>query len=154
MGAGLDGGRGNVVLSLGYLNREAVYQIRGPASVTPGNSSFSTPARFDATGGQVQFGPTGNLVAPYQGFDFNPQNLYQSPQTRWNATALAKYAINDSVEAYSRFIYSNSHSAPQLASSLIAANNLEIQLNNPFLNAQASTYISTRASALRPPGSR
>lgn len=150
MGAGLDDGRGNVVLSVGYLNREAVYQVRGPASVTPGASSFSTPARFDATGGQVQFGPTGDLVAPYQGFDFNPQNLYQSPQTRWNATALAKYSFNDNVEAYSRFIYNNSHSAPQLASSLIAANRLEIQLNNPFLNAQASNYISTRGTAPAP----
>ncbi|MEQ1780140.1 MAG: TonB-dependent receptor [Hyphomonadaceae bacterium] len=146
MGSSLDDGRGSVVFSLGYLNREAVYQIRGPASLTPGNSSFSTPARFDAAGGQVQFGPTGDLVAPYQGFNFNPQNLYQSPQRRWNGTVLAKYDFNDSVEAYARFIYNNSQSAPQLASSLIAGNNLEIQLNNPFLNAQASNYIATHAS--------
>jgi len=146
VGAGLDDGRGNVVLSVGYLNREPVYQVRGPASLTPGNSSFSTPARFDAVGGQVQFGPTGDLVAPYQGFDFNPQNFYQTPQRRWNATALAKYDVNDSVEAYARFIYNNSQSDPQLASSLIAANTLEIQLNNPFLNAQASNYIATHAT--------
>lgn len=147
LGSGFDDGRGNVVLSVGYLNREPVYQVRGPASLTPGASSFSTPARFDAVGGQVQFADNGDLVAPYQGFDFNPQNFYQTPQRRWNATVLGKYDINDSVEAYARFLYNNSQSAPQLASSLIAANTLEIQLNNPFLNAQASNYIATHATA-------
>ena len=65
--------------------------------------------------GDAQFANNGDLVAFYQGFDFNPQNLYQSPQKRWTATALAKYALNDNVEAYSRFIYSGSTSAPQLA---------------------------------------
>lgn len=150
LGSGFDDGRGNVVLSIGYLNREPVYQVRGPASLTPGNSSFSTPARFDAAGGQVQFAANGDLVDPYQGFDFNPQNFYQTPQTRWNAMALGKYDINDNVEAYARFIYNNSQSAPQLASSLIGARNLQIQLNNPFLNAQASNYIATHASAPAP----
>ncbi|HVY88901.1 MAG TPA: TonB-dependent receptor [Hyphomonadaceae bacterium] len=143
MGAGFDGGKGNVALSIGYANKEAVYQTRGPGSATPGASSTTDPTGIDsAVGARTQIDPTGNLVPFYHGFDFNPQNLYQTPQTRWNATALAKYAINDHVEAYSRFIYSNSESAPQLASSGTFGFSFAVPLNNPFLTTQASNYLA------------
>lgn len=144
MGAGFDDGRGNVVLSVGYANKEAVYQTRGPGSATPGGSFTTNPTATDAPGplGDAQFDANGNLVAFYQGFDFNPQNLYQTPQERWNATALAKYAFDDHVEAYSRFIYSASTSAPQLASSGTFGFSFEVPLTNPFLTAQASNYFA------------
>lgn len=143
IGAGFDDGRGNVVLSLGYANREAVYQTRGPGAATPGASSTANPAGIDsATGARTQFDANGNLVPFYLGFDFNPQNLYQSPQERWNAVALAKYALNDHVEAYSRFIYSGSTSAPQLASSGTFGFSFDVPLTNPFLNAQARQYLA------------
>ncbi len=143
VGAGFDDGRGNVALSVGYLNKEAVYQVRGPASATPGASSTTTPVAIDsATGPRTQISATGTLVPFYQGFDFNPQNLYQSPQTRWNATALAKYDINDHVEAYGRFIFANSVSAPQLASSGTFGRTFSVPLNNPFLSAQASANLA------------
>jgi len=142
LGAGFDDGRGNVVLSMGYANKEPVYQTRGPGSATPGASSTTVPTAIDSsTGGRTQISATGTLVPFYQGFDFNPQNLYQSPQTRWNAMALAKYAVNDHVEAYSRFIYSNSESSPQLASSGTFGFSFAIPVNNPFLSAQAATYL-------------
>lgn len=143
IGAGFDDGRGNVVLSVGYAEKEAVYQTRPPGSATPGASSTTNPAAIDsAVGGRTQFSATGNLVPFYQGFDFNPQNLYQTPQERWTATALAKYQLNDHVEAYSRFIYSGSTSAPQLASSGTFGFSFEVPLTNPFLSTQASTYLA------------
>lgn len=138
IGAGFDDGRGNVVLSVGYLNKEPVFQTRGPGAVPPGLSSTTDPAAIDsAVGARTQFGPTGALVPFYQGFNFNPQNLYQTPQTRWNAVALAKYEFNDNIEAYSRFIYSNSLSAPNLASSGTFGFFFGIPVNNPFLTPQA-----------------
>lgn len=144
IGAGFDDGRGNVVLSIGYANKESVYQTRGPGSATPGNSFTTNPTATDAPGplGDAQFDNNGNLVPFYQGFDFNPQNLYQSPQKRWNAAALAKYAFNDDIEAYSRFIYSGSTSSPQLASSGTFGFSFEVPLDNPFLSPQASNYFA------------
>jgi outer membrane receptor protein involved in Fe transport len=143
LGAGFDDGRGNVVLSLGYLNKEPVYQTRPPGSSTPGASTTTNPSAIDsASGPQTQFTDTGQLVPFYQGFDFNPQNLYQSPQTRWNAMALAKYEFNDSVEAYARFIYSDSVSKPQLASSGTFGFPFAIPLDSPFLTPQASAYLA------------
>jgi iron complex outermembrane recepter protein len=143
LGAAFDDGRGNVVFSMGYLNREPVFQTRGPGSATPGSSSTTTPAAIDTGGaaGRVQFSATGNLVPFYQGFDFNPQNYYQTPQKRWNATALAKYKLNDQVEAYSRFIYAKSSASPQIASSGTFGFSFEVPLTSPFLNAQAAGVL-------------
>jgi outer membrane receptor protein involved in Fe transport len=148
IGAGFDDGRGNVVLSVGYMNKEAVYQTRPPGSSTPGASSTTNPAAVDVGGPLAprgQFAANGDFVAFYQGFDFNPQNLYQTPQERWNAVALAKYAFDDNLEAYSRFIYSGSTSSPQLASSGTFGFSFEIPLTNPFLSAQAANYFSANA---------
>ncbi|MGH6950187.1 MAG: TonB-dependent receptor plug domain-containing protein, partial [Vitreimonas sp.] len=134
MGASFDNGRGNVALSLGWLDREPVYQIKGPAALAPGASSTTVPAAFDVPIiGRQQVDANGNLVPFFQGFDFNGQNLYQSPQQRWNATAIGRYDINDGLEAYTRFIFSSSTSAPQVASSGTFGLSFEIPENNPFL---------------------
>lgn len=144
LGASLDGGRGNVALSLSWLDREAVYQVLGAAALAPGASSTTVPAAFDfADSTRVQLDAGGNLVPFYQGFDFNGQNLYQQPQQRWGATALASYEINDNVEAYARFIYTDSTSAPQIASTGTFGFSFEIPLDNPFLSAQASTALAS-----------
>ncbi len=146
IGASFDNGRGNAVLSLGYLDREAVYQVNGAAALAPGRSSFSTPAAFDnAIGPRTQLDSNGELGngQPYQFFDFNGQNLYQSPTQRWNATALARYEITPNVEAYSRLIYAHSVVDSQLASSAIFGDEIEVPLANPFLTAQASNYLAT-----------
>jgi outer membrane receptor protein involved in Fe transport len=134
LGANFDDGRGNVVLSMNWLDREEVYQIKGPAALTPGASSTTTPSAFDfEVGPRQQVTATGELVDFYQGFDFNGQNLYQQPQQRWGATALASYEINESVEAYGRFMFQSSTSAPQLASSGTFGFSFEVPVDNPFL---------------------
>ena len=143
VGSSLADGRGNVALSVGYLNQEPVYQTIPPGSSTPGASTTTLPIAVDSTnGGRTQIDANGNLVPFYQGFDFNPQNLFQSPQERWTATALANYELNDNIEAYSRFIYSSSTTAPQLASSGTFGFTFAVPLDNPFLTSQASQYLA------------
>ena len=155
MGAGFDDGRGNVVLSIGYLNREADLSGARPGlDRRRAQLVLLDAAAFDcAVAGARQVNATGDLVAPYQGFDFNPQNLYQTPQTRWNVTALAKYEVNDYVEAYAPLhLHPTRPSAPQLASSRIFGDTLEVQLDNPFLHARrATTSPPTRPSRQRAP---
>ncbi|MBI1360188.1 MAG: TonB-dependent receptor [Alphaproteobacteria bacterium] len=155
-GAGFDDGRGNVVLNLGYTNREPVYQTRFPASATPGGSSFTTPPYIDGIAGKPQIQADGSLaptaaggtgtVVPLKTFDYNPYNLYQTPNTKWNATVLAKYKFTDHIEGYSHFIYQNSSSNAILAPSLLQDNTLEIPLSNPFLTPQASNYLATNGT--------
>lgn len=143
MGASFDNGRGNVALSVGWLDREPVYQVDGPAALAPGASSTTTPMGVDSeVGARTQFDDAGNLVPFYQGFDFNGQNLYQAPQQRWNAMAIGRYEVNDNLEAYSRFLYNSSTSAPQLASSGTFGATFAVQLDSPFLSPQASQYLA------------
>jgi outer membrane receptor protein involved in Fe transport len=148
MGANLADNRGNVVLNVGYLNSEAVYQTRGPAAKTPGASSTTVPAAIDSlVGARRQFDAAGALVPFYQGFNFNPYNLYQTPQRRWTATAIANYQITPDIEAYTRFIFANSNSAPQIAPSGTFGFSFEVPLDsigydNPFLTPAASTYLA------------
>jgi iron complex outermembrane recepter protein len=143
MGANFDDNRGNVTLNVSYLNREQVGQSRGPATLTPGASSTTTPVAVDsAEGDRTQVSDSGELVPFYHGFDFNPQNLYQAPQERWGATALAHYDLNENLQAYSRFIFAQSITAPALASSGTFGNAYAVPLDSPFLTAQARDYLA------------
>jgi|CXWL01.1.fsa_nt_gi outer membrane receptor protein involved in Fe transport len=143
LGAALDEGRGNVVLNIGYLDKPPVYQTFSPGSDTPGASTTTIPTAIDsAVGDRSQVAPNGDLVPFYQGFDFNPQNLYQTPQQRWTALALGSYEINENVEAYARALYSNSRSAPQLASSGTFGFEFAVPLDNPFLSPAAVSYLT------------
>lgn len=149
MGSNFADGRGNVTLHVNYLNREAVGQARGPATLTPGASATTTPAGIEtALGDFSQVAENGDIVPFYQGFDFNPQNLYQSPQRRFGATALARYEINEDIEAYSRFIFSSTDVLPALASSGTFGFQYSVPLDSPFLTAQASQYLADNSTVL------
>ncbi|MDX2275267.1 MAG: TonB-dependent receptor [Hyphomonadaceae bacterium] len=157
MGSSFDDGRGNAALSVGWLNREAVYQINGPAALAPGASSTTTPTAFDTDipfsvdNARGQIDANGNIVGFYQGFDFNGQNLYQQPQERWQATAIASYEINPNVEAYSRFSFMSQTAAPQIASSGTFGFSFDVPLNNPFLTDQAEAYLRSREPVIACP---
>ena len=118
MGAGFDDGRGNVVLQrrLRSTRKPSIRPVRR-APLRRARPSRPHPAGVDtARSARARSSRRRQLVPFYQGFDFNPQNLYQTPQTRWNATALAKYDINRCRGLFALHL-SNSSSAPQLASS-------------------------------------
>ncbi|TPW07750.1 MAG: TonB-dependent receptor plug domain protein [Alphaproteobacteria bacterium] len=152
LGAELDNGRGNVALYIGHLDQDQVNQdARSYGAValdsdtgTPGGSSNSIPSVIDSGGGQVQVNPgaaTG-LSSTITPFNFNPQNLYQGPQNRWQGLALARYEINDLVEAYGRFLFSSSTTAPALASTATFGFTFEIPVDNPFLSAAQSSFLA------------
>src|SRR5262249_6400635 len=160
-------GKGNVSLDVSWMDRQPVFQVKGPAALAPGASSFSTPAAFDnidptpngntnnsaaeGTGNRTQLDANGNLAGdgvtpgtgiPYQAFDFNGQNLYQQPQTRWTATALAHYDLTPNVQAYARLIYNHSSATTQLASTPVGVK-FDIPLDNAFLTPEAANYLAT-----------
>ncbi|MGB3721511.1 MAG: TonB-dependent receptor plug domain-containing protein, partial [Pacificimonas sp.] len=87
LGANFDDGRGNAVVSIGYTNRDAVFQGDRPfgfenissISGNPGGSGTTIPTNFfglsgifDGTG-TLQVSPDGEELQPfYQPFNFNP----------------------------------------------------------------------------------
>jgi iron complex outermembrane recepter protein len=123
----------------------------GPSAVAVGGSSTTVPTRVAIAGGVAlgQFRNDGSLGANCSVFNFNPFNFYQTPQERYGATALARYEINDHVEAYARFGYSGTNVKQQIAPSGVFGDTFFVPLANPFLSGQARQFIIDRANAGR-----
>ncbi|MEL7450403.1 MAG: TonB-dependent receptor, partial [Pseudomonadota bacterium] len=146
---------------------------RPPADCT-GNTEFTTahetgvgsttaiPATLNLrSGNSYQFRDNGDLI---QGecarFNFNPFNYYQTPQDRWQATAIARYNVTDSIEAYARTSFSSNRSDFQIAPSGTFGTAFEIPIMNPFfndaarqtilddLNGGAATFVSDTTQAI------
>lgn len=145
IGANLEGGRGNVVLSVGYQQSDPIYQGArdfsnfGYDSTTggPGGSGTSVPTRLSVNGqGSRQIDPTTGNFNPgtaFTSFNFNPFNIFNTPFRRYNIYAAGRYEINDAVEVYTRGLYSKNVVSTIIAPS--GAFGLPVQLNisNPFL---------------------
>ena len=163
IGANFDDGRGNVVLALGYQERDPVYQgarafsngsigsfdglIGGSTTTVPSAFSFACAGISQATQGRdcpqdgVNF--SGNKqIDPTSGaadlnnfglFNFNPFNILQTPYERFNVYAAGRYEITDAIEVYSRALFSKNLVSTIIAPSGSFGSPQTIGLNNPFL---------------------
>jgi len=150
--------RGNAVLSVGYQEADPVYQgdrdisIFGIGSASTGSqagrasgSSFtSVPATFSFASGDFQINPTGTALVPqYQGFNFNPFNIFQTPFKRHNVYGAASYDITDSIEVYGRALFSKNTVSTIIAPSGIFGEALTVPANNPFLPTAIRDQLCT-----------
>ena len=159
MGANLDGGRGNVVLSIGKTTVDPVtqgsrpYGVSGINSVTgkPSGSDTGLPATFmigeaDGVKGQLnglwQMDPaSGKLIQPSVPYNTNPVNYYQTGMERTQATSLANYKINDHVEAYAEVFYTVSKVSSTLAQTGTFQNDFDVPIGNPYIPDGARQQI-------------
>jgi len=161
VGANFDDGRGNAVLSLGYQEADPVYQGDRDVSLfgidsysgTLGGSGTGVPARLSGTrpliagtstpstdptvanGGVRQVNAQGQAVATFAPFNFNPYNIFQTPFERYNIFAQANYQITDSVEVYTRGMFSKNNVKTIIAPSGSFGGTIDVNLNNPYLPA-------------------
>jgi outer membrane receptor protein involved in Fe transport len=157
VGANFDDGRGNAVLSLGYQNADPVYQgardfSRNNYTSTSGavgGSGTTVPTRFTLAGlagrgnpgfqsGNFQINPTtGSLQQPVVPFNFNPYNVFQTPFERFNIYGAGHYDVSDSVQVYTRGMFSKNTVSTIIAPSGVFGSNLAIPFSNPYLPAAA-----------------
>lgn len=159
IGANFDDGRGNAVLSIGYQTADAVYQgARGFSDNTLDSysdtflgSGTSVPSRFGGTrpliagtntpntdptvanGGVRQVNAAGQAVGTFATYNFNPFNIFQTPFERYNIYGQANYEVSDSVEVYTRGMFSKNKVSTIIAPSGSFGGTVPINLNNPFL---------------------
>lgn len=139
------GDRGNFVLSAGYTKREGVHYAARPRYdraldsgdlVTDAGSSNTNPTVFDLpSGDELQVDAAGNLVPIYKLYDYQPVNYAQTPLTRYNLMALARYQITDGIEFFARGSYTNAKVSALLAPTATAGYTFDISPENPFLTA-------------------
>jgi iron complex outermembrane recepter protein len=160
IGAGLADGRGNVALSVGNTETQALRQDarriglsalsstnglpQGSGTTVP--STFQVPAVAGVTpnplAGTTQIDPaTGRLVPVFNTFNFNPDNFYVTPLDRMQASAIGNYVINNHVEAYAQVFYTRSDVRQQLASSGTFLNVFNVPIGNPFIPEAARAQI-------------
>ncbi|WP_112381620.1 TonB-dependent receptor domain-containing protein [Sphingomonas carotinifaciens] len=143
VGANIDDGRGNAVLSIGYQEADPVYQgdrSFGEVAIDSytggaGGSGTAVPGRFSVPGqGTLQLDPaTNSLVPTYAPFNYNPYNIYQTPFKRFNIFGKANYKVSEGLEFYSQALFSKNTVSTIIAPSGTFGNVLTIPISNPFL---------------------
>ncbi|MDR7050659.1 outer membrane receptor protein involved in Fe transport [Duganella sp. 3397] len=162
MGASLDEGRGNVVLSIGKTSADPVTQGSRPYGVTslssvtgrPTGSSTTVPSGFavsqgpGGTGtlsGNWQIDPaSGRLVQPLVQYNTNPLNYYATGLERTQATSLANYRVNDHADVYAELFYTTSKVGSTLAETGTFGNVFNVPIGNPYIPAAARQQICER----------
>jgi iron complex outermembrane recepter protein len=164
LGANFDDGRGNVVLGLGYTDTEALNQDRrsfGVAALStvngqPQGSQTAVPSFLigpsitgvtSATLGAVYDPGLGQFRTPTQGdlYNFNPDNLYQTPLERYNIFAQGRYEISEAVEAYANAMFTRNKVVSLAAPSGSFTNPYRLPISNPYLTAAARAQLCTTA---------
>lgn len=165
VGANLADGRGNVVLGIGYGNRNPLFTTerdiaRVPISSVNGlynGSTGAVPAIFQSslasltlpnglptTGlGAVIDPATGRFRAATQNdlFNTNIGTYFLTPLERFNVYAAGRYEISDAIEFYSTALYARNKATLALAASGTFGNAYDLPLNNPYLPAGARAQL-------------
>ncbi|MEG8049673.1 TonB-dependent receptor [Sphingomonas aurantiaca] len=145
IGANFDDGRGNAVFSVGYQQSDAVYQGERDYSIqnydsfsgATSGSGTTTPSVL-TLGGRRQINPTtGALTTPVVPFNFNPYNIFQTPFERFNMYGAGHYDVSDTVEVYTRGLFSKNTVETIVAPSGVFGSQVVIPLSNPYLPAAA-----------------
>lgn len=166
-GSSTPDGRGNVTGYLGYRSNDAVLQRDYDYSACAlGNSSAAArPYSFSGQhwncGGSATAFPglftpdfvanfytidqgTGNFV-PFDFtndvYNYGPLNYYQRPDERYTGGFFARYDINDRIEAYGSFMFSDYRSVAQIAPSGNFFVTNEINCGNPLLTPGNAAII-------------
>ncbi len=174
VGANFDDGRGNAVLSVGYQESDPVYQGDRDFSTfgidsytgTLGGSGTTVPARVSGTrglvagvpdtnganlnGGTRQVNALGQAVGTFAFFNFNPYNIFQTPFKRHNIFAQANYKVSDSVEVYTRGLFSKNTIDTIIAPSGSFNQAVTMNLNNPYLPSTLRNQFCAFNTAVAP----
>ena len=153
MGRSLGDGRGNVTVYGTYRDIKALLQVdRDYSSCALSNDLTSCSG--SATQPQGTFSDFGALKAQdLEGFDYKvegdrfvpregtlynygPSNYFQRPDERWTAGVLARYDLNERVEAYTELMFMDDRSVAQIAPSGAFFNTETLGCGNPFLSQQ------------------
>lgn len=152
MGADLDDGRGNAVLSLGFQSTDPVYQgdrefsefvhfywngARGGSGLGSFNTRIGNVNPTGTADGNLSLGGVQDdrtFAAAFTPYNYGPSNVFQTPFERFNIFSSVNYEITDSIEAYSRAIYSQNVVNTLIAPSGSFGDSVSISLNHPFLS--------------------
>ncbi len=127
----------------GVINTTAPFVQTG---TTEGGIPILAPVVGGANNNGVkQINPTTGFTSPTTAlFNYNPYNIFQTPFTRYNIFAQAKYQVNDAIEFYTRGMFSKNTVETIIAPSGSFGSTVTIPLSNPFLPAGLRSQFCAR----------
>jgi outer membrane receptor protein involved in Fe transport len=145
------------VVGSGSIPDGAFYVASGPNAFggpcyhytgTPDTLTNFGRYQFNTSGTYTCSTATSTAPAPGSTFNFNPQQLNQTEQTRYNFGASGHYEINKGLDLYSRVMYSNNRINTAIASTPTSFFDFKVNGDNPFLSAaQKDLLFGTPAPA-------
>lgn len=162
IGANFADERGNVVLGLGYSNRDPLLhtsrnisafpvssttglfagsQAAVPVFVTsPGNAALGLPA---SSFGAVYDPALGRLRAASAAdtYNTNINTYFVTPLERYSVFGAGRYEVTPGIEVYMQGMFARTDARIQLASSATFTNTYQLSLNNPYLNAATRSQL-------------
>jgi iron complex outermembrane recepter protein len=157
IGADFDGGRGNVVLNIGYTKTEAVLQgdrsigrvslssvtglPQGSATAVPASIAFPFSGGVNAAGNGFNVGDD-----QLNDFNFNPLNLFQTPFERFSIFGKAHYEVNKNVEFFTSALFSKTTTEQNIAPTGTFFTTFQVPLNNPFLSTAQRNQLCLSSS--------
>lgn len=159
--------RGNIVLGLGYTKSKPLLHTARDISAFPISSAtglfsgatnaqvtiFASPTNAAlglpaSSFGAVVNPTTGLLQAATAADTYNTNNgtYFQTPLTRYNAYAAARYNVTDGIELYSTAMFTRNEVRLQLAPSGTFGNTYQLALNNPYLTDGIRNQLCTARS--------
>ncbi|MEP2726762.1 TonB-dependent receptor [Roseibium sp.] len=150
VGGNFADGRGNAVFAVGYTDRQAVTQgdrsfgVNNISSFTgaAGGSSTAVPSVIQVPGLSPLLQVSGDSLIPfYQPFNFNPQNLYQTPVEQYRLYGASRFEVSDALEVFAEGMFVQNSTETNVASSGTFGNVLETPLSNPFLGSGIRNQI-------------
>ena len=161
MGAELDDGKGNAVLSIGYQDTQEILQGDrdfsenvlfyfngaiggsglGPLNTRIGNVNPTGADNSNLSLGAVQ--PDRTFGSAFTPFNYAPFNTLQTPFKRYNIYAAADYEIKEGLEIYTRGLFSKQTVSTIIAPSGAFGDSVTVSLNHPFLSdAQRNAFCA------------
>jgi iron complex outermembrane receptor protein len=81
------------------------------------------------------------LTSTVTPFNFNPYNIFQTPFERFNMYGAGHYAVSDTVEVYTRGLFSKNTVNTIIAPSGVFNSSIVVPLSNPYLPAAARSQF-------------
>ncbi|HWA31472.1 MAG TPA: TonB-dependent receptor [Rhizomicrobium sp.] len=139
-----NGAGGFIVQGSGSVPQGAFYVASGPNAF--GGPCYHYTGTPDALTnfGRYEFNTSGTYTcstltstnpSPDSTFNYNPQQLNQTEQQRYNFGASGHYEINKAVDLYARMMYSNNRINTAIASTPTSYFSFNVNPDNPFLSA-------------------
>lgn len=127
---------GSPYYTCGGSSTSAVGRFRRTTNVGLGANPVYSPTGTSFTTDPANTGTFRTYNGARDGYNFNPTNYFQRPDTRYTFGAFAHYDISDSFKPYMELMFMDDHTRAQIAASgAFYGTDFFVNCNNPFLSA-------------------